>query len=258
MSAHDCAPVSEDVQKNSNRQHVSAVSDLVDKMNQNVGNARGALRSAADSCADLERNSLCASESSQTVRVSIAEISLQADSASQIINQIVGNVGLAQDNSGRLEKAVEKISSVVTLIKNIAKQTNLLALNATIEAARAGDVGRGFAVVANEVKALANQTSSATEDIASQVLQMQSASRETIESVRLIHTDIQGMNGRLRAIADSVGRQESSAGEVVSAIEACTTALGGLRDALGNIQKGAALNFERTAEMRTLLGKLEL
>jgi methyl-accepting chemotaxis protein len=117
MSAHDYAPVSEDVLKKSNRQHVSAISDLVDKMNQNVGNARGALRSAAESCSDLERNSLCASESSQTVRISIAEISLQADSASQTINQIVGNVALAQDNSGRLEKAVEKISSVVTLIK---------------------------------------------------------------------------------------------------------------------------------------------
>ena len=57
---------------------------------------------------------------------------------------------------------VDKISRQIDAI---ASQTNLLALNATIEAARAGDAGRGFAVVAGEVKALANQTSSATGEI---------------------------------------------------------------------------------------------
>jgi methyl-accepting chemotaxis protein len=79
---------------------------------------------------------------------------------------------------------------VVVLINKIAKQTHLPSLNATIEAARIGDAGRGFAVVANEVKELASQTSIATEDIASQVKQIQLSSRENIDSVKLISADI--------------------------------------------------------------------
>ena len=69
---------------------------------------------------------------------------------------------------------------MVELINSIASQTNLLALNATIEAARAGEAGKGFAVVASEVKALANQTAKATEDIAAQVANIQAATGEAV------------------------------------------------------------------------------
>lgn len=65
-----------------------------------------------------------------------------------------------------LRSQIDRVADVAQQISDIARQSNLLALNATIEAARAGEAGRGFAMVAGDIKALATQTSSATEEIA--------------------------------------------------------------------------------------------
>ena len=66
------------------------------------------------------------------------------------------------------------------------RQTNLLALNATIEAARAGDAGKGFAVVASEVKSLAGQTARATDEIKAQIVEIQGATGQTVDAIKII------------------------------------------------------------------------
>jgi len=113
-----------------------------------------------------------------------------------------------------LAAAAQKIGDVVKLIRDIAGQTNLLALNATIEAARAGESGRGFAVVASEMKTLAVQTANATEEIAAQILAVQSSTTGAVETIRRIAERMHEINRYTSSVAASVEQQSAATGEI--------------------------------------------
>ena len=121
-----------------------------------------------------------------------------------------------------LSEATNHIGEVVGLINAVAAQTNLLALNATIEAARAGEAGRGFAVVAQEVKALAAQTSRATEDIARQIDAVQSVTGTAVAAINGITETVSEIGGILGGISQAVAEQTSATREIARSIEAAT------------------------------------
>ena len=156
---------------------------------------------------------------SEELSHSIAEIGKQADRGLAMARATVSEAERTSQAIRSLDEAAKHIGSVVELISRIAAQTNLLALNATIEAARAGEAGKGFAVVASEVKLLANQTSHATDEIASQVAEIQDATERAVTEITSIAGIIGNLTGVATSIAAAVEQQSASAREIASSMQ---------------------------------------
>ena len=157
---------------------------------------------------------------------SISEISRQVSQSTQISATAVTEVDAANAKVQGLADAAKKIGEVVALITDIADQTNLLALNATIEAARAGEAGKGFAVVASEVKNLANQTAKATEEISSQIGDIQGATEDAVHAIGSIGGIINQMNEIASTIAAAVEEQGAATQEIARNVEQAAAGTG--------------------------------
>ena len=154
----------------------------------------------------------------EELTASIGEISRQVTQAAQISERAVADAKRTDTIVHALSEGAGKIGQVVDLISSIAAQTNLLALNATIEAARAGDAGRGFAVVASEVKSLAQQTAKATEEIGTQIGQVQGATNQAVEAIRGISGVIGDIAGIATSIAAAVEQQTAATAEIARTV----------------------------------------
>jgi len=150
----------------------------------------------------------------QELSASIGEIGRQIHMTRDIARQTRDTSTQTEQRVAKLSDSVEAIGEIIEIINSIAEQTNLLALNATIEAARAGEAGRGFSVVASEVKALASQTTKATEDIRKNIEAVRDATREAVEAVRAISTSINGLDESAGTIASAVEEQNAATAEI--------------------------------------------
>ncbi len=149
---------------------------------------------------------------------SISEIMLQITSASAGVREAAAASAAASERMASLRDATGDIGAVVQLIRDVAERTNLLALNATIEAARAGVAGRGFAVVAEEIKALAAQTSKATQDIGRIIASVQTSASEGVDSVKGLSDQLSAVSASASTVAAAVGQQEASVGEIARVV----------------------------------------
>lgn len=111
-------------------------------------------------------------------------------STDQIENEIV-----------ELDADIARVGDILAAIDSIAEQTNLLALNASIEAARAGEAGKGFAVVAEEIRKLAEESKSSSNDIKDIILAVQGKSSETVKAME----EVKEINAEQNESVDKVG-----------------------------------------------------
>ena len=130
--------------------------------------------------------------------------------------RVVEAVARSGDTIHTLSEAIHKIGHITQVISEVAGQTNLLALNAAIEAARAGEQGRGFAVVADEVRTLAERTSSSSRDIATTVAAIQSVTAEAVEAMAVARAEVEATIASLQDGAGSLGGVTRAADDVTS------------------------------------------
>ncbi|WP_439375576.1 methyl-accepting chemotaxis protein [Bradyrhizobium sp. PMVTL-01] len=173
----------------------------------------------ADASNEASANVQSVASATEELTSSVNEISRQVQESARIAGDAVEQACRTNERVSELSQAAGRIGDVVELIDSIASQTNLLALNATIEAARAGDTGRGFAVVASEVKALAQQTAKATEEIRQQITSVQSATQESVGAIREITGTIEKLSEISSTIAAAVEEQGAATQEIARNVQ---------------------------------------
>ncbi len=178
----------------------NGVASSVEQMSGNMTSVAAAMEQASTNIGIV-------AASAEEMTATIGEIARNSEKARSITLGAVGQAEQATDKVNELGRAAKDIGKVTETITAISAQTNLLALNATIEAARAGTAGKGFAVVANEIKELAQQTASATEDIKNRIEAIQESTSLTVVDIEKISHVIQEVNEIVSTIAAAIEEQ---------------------------------------------------
>lgn len=232
--------------KEENRALAADFETNVQSLVQIVASSSTEMQSTAHSLAaaaeETSNQSSTVAAATEELSASVNEISGQVSNSTRIVNIAVEEAQKSEELVSGLVEAANKIGEVTALISDIADQTNLLALNATIEAARAGEAGKGFAVVASEVKSLASETAKATEEITSQINDIQEVSRTTAKAIQEITKVISEISEISTSISGAVEEQSAATREVASNI--------------GGVQQASAETGESSATLLNVAGDL--
>ncbi len=196
-----------------------SVAAAAEEMSVNVASVAAGMEQAN---ANLSHVSM----STDQMTLTIGEIARNSEKARRIADDATRQVERITEQMNQLGVSAQEIGKVTETIAEISSQTNLLALNATIEAARAGSAGKGFAVVANEIKALAQQTASATEDVKARIDGVQTSTSGGMAGIEKVSTVIRGVTDIVNSIAAAIEEQATVTKDIARNISEASVGVG--------------------------------
>ena len=227
---------------------VGAMHDNAEAMALIAAETRAKSQSIASTVMDTQANVDSVAGASDELAHSIEELAAQTHSAKELTNRTVAESQSARLNVQQLLEAVGQIVPITGLIQAIAQQTNLLALNATIEAARAGAAGKGFAVVAAEVKSLAQQTASATEEINRKITAVNASCGAVVKIIEQVVGAIGDLGEGTMEMAAAVGQQASATQEISKNVQQAADTSRKVAHSIVNLDKKTRENDEASSQ----------
>ena len=230
-------------------QTANAVKSMSEKTSTVAAAAEEASANTHSVAASMEQaatNLSSVASATEEMSATIGEIASNSEKARAISDQATAQAQTISALMQQLGRAAQEIGKVTETITDISSQTNLLALNATIEAARAGAAGKGFAVVANEIKELARQTATATEDIKAKISGVQNSAGSAITDIEKISGVIKEVGAIVSSIAASIEEQAAVTKDVAGNI---AQASAGVRDSNERIAQTATVSKSIARDM---------
>ncbi|MEM0982555.1 MAG: methyl-accepting chemotaxis protein [Planctomycetota bacterium] len=195
------------------------------------------------------------------------------------IQAIASEVGHSRDSINELGAKGEQIGEIIGVINEIAEQTNLLALNAAIEAARAGEHGRGFAVVADEVRKLAERTTTATDEVSRSIREIQQGTEAAVQQIESsasrvgrgvelaqsagqalesIVASADSLTGTVQSIAAAAQEQSSASDEVTRNIASIREVSSTTARSANEVSSSASELDNETSKLKTLVQRFKV
>lgn len=249
---------------------LSATSHQMATCAEEVAAQAGTMATAGEEMAatagEIARNCGMAAEESRNADETAVAGARIVENTKEVMLRIAGKVKDSASTVESLGSRSDQIGVIIGTIEDIADQTNLLALNAAIEAARAGEHGRGFAVVADEVRALAERTTTATREIGEMIRGIQNETREAVEtmdeSVREVETGSSeaGRSGEaLQSIREQVSSVTMQVNQMATAAEQQTATTAEISNnilQITQVVQETARGAQESASSAAMLAKL--